>query len=193
MRPADAGFAVGQRRQRGNAPARHCRAGSAAFGGGLRCGAPTPQQQRGDAGALGGDLQSPPGNHRQPAHLADHRGERRFAQSFFKRPENVVVARGADQHDSRRVEAMCGEPRPVQIALLEAPQDHAVWNPSGDGGSESGSGGAVLLVRTGAENLVQRAQCQSAARQSAVERRDPKRQYPVAHRVRPLDAPDALL
>jgi hypothetical protein len=144
---------------------------------------------------FGGKLQSPAGDHRQPADLANDRGERRRAQSLFERPQDVVVARRADQSDSRRVEAVLGETRSVQIVLLEAPQHEAagIAQPSGDGGGKAGRGGAVFLVGTGAENLVHRAECQPALRQGAVDRRDAERQHPMAHRVRPLDAPDALL
>jgi hypothetical protein len=140
-------------------------------------------------------LKSPASDHRQPAHLADHRGERGRAQSLFERPQDVVVACRANQRDPRRVEPMPGEARPIQVALLEAPQDHAarMADSPGDGGSEPGSGSAVFLIGAGAEYLVQRAERQPAGRQRPIDRRDPERQHPVAQRIRPFEAPNALL
>ena len=46
-----------------------------ALGRRLGAGTPAAQQQGGDAGALGGELQAAAGDHRQAADLADHRGE----------------------------------------------------------------------------------------------------------------------
>jgi hypothetical protein len=95
---------------------------------------------------------------------------------------------------------MRGEPRPVQIGALKAPQDETLLlqrinrgEPPGDSCSEPGRRGAVLLVGAGADDVVQRAQRQPAARQSPVERRDAKRRHPMAQCVRPLDPTDAVL
>jgi hypothetical protein len=86
-----------------------------------------------------------------------------------------------------------GEPRPIQITLLQAPQDDAVTHSPGDAGGEARGGGAIFLVDAGAEDFVQRAQGQPAARQGVVDRRGPKRQHATAQRVWPLDPADAVL
>jgi len=86
-----------------------------------------------------------------------------------------------------------GEPRPIQITLLQAPQDDAVTRSPGDAGGEARGGGAILLIDAAAEDFVQRAQGQPACRQGAVDRRGPKRQRSMPQRVRPLDPADAVL
>ncbi len=95
---------------------------------------------------------------------------------------------------------MRGKAGPVQIGALEAPQHEPLLlqrtsrgEPPGDSGGEPGRRGAVLLVGAGADDVVQRAQRQPAARQSPIERRDAKRRHPMAQRVRPLDPADAVL
>ena len=51
---------------------------------------------------------------------------------------------------------------------------------------------AVLLVAARAQDLVQGAPRQPAARQGPVDRGDAERQHPVLRRRRPLDPPDPL-
>lgn len=176
---------------------------------------PAAQQQGGDAGTLGGELQPAARDHRQPADFADHRGDAakgaRRAQPFFERPQDVVVARRRDPHDPHRVEPMRGEARPVKVATLQTPQHEArdplppllqrisskksrAWpNPPGDAGDKARGGSAILLVNAGAEDFVQRAQGQPTAGQRAVDRGNAEGQHPVAQRIRALDPADAIL
>jgi hypothetical protein len=50
-----------------------------------------------------------------------------------------------------------GEPQSVKIAVLEAPQDEATADSPDNTGNKPGRGRTVLLVRSGAEDFVQRA------------------------------------
>jgi hypothetical protein len=72
-----------------------------------------------------------------------------------------------------------GKPRPVQIAVPEAPQHHAkpisLGDSSGDAGGKPGGCGAIFLIRAAPDDFVQRAQGQPAVRQGLVERGDAKR------------------
>lgn len=88
---------------------------------------------------------------------------------------------------------MLEEPRPVQIASLQHPQHKALAEPSGDAGDKACRGGAVLLVKPGAEDFVHRAERQPAARQDTVDRGNLKRQRPMPQRAWPLDPADAVL
>ena len=150
---------------------------------------------------LGGELQPAPGDHRQPADLADDDGDPagrlRSAQSLFKHPQDVVVARCLHHDDARRVEPMFREPGAVKVAALQAPQHQAgvalSGDAPGDAGGKPGRRSAVFLVTARALEFVQRAQGQPTARQRVVERRDSKRQNAVTGRIRPLDAADAVL
>lgn len=159
---------------------------------------PTPQHKGGEAGLLGGELQPTARHHRQAADLADHGGDapRNITgrvQPLLHRPQDVVVARRADQHETAGIEPPGGEARPVKIAPPEAPQHGAGAQPPDDPGGKPGGDRGILLVGAGAEDLVQRAQCQSAARQGAVERRDPERHDAVPRRAWPLEPPDAVV
>src|ERR1051326_7349465 len=173
-----------------DAPAGHGGARPLAFSRGFRAVAPAPQQKGRDAGMLGGELQPAAGDKRQSPDLADHRDEAGGAQPFFDGPQYVLVARRADDDKARRVEPMRQEPRPVQIGPLQAPQHRPRAKAGEDAGDKAASGGAVLLVAALPEDLVHRAQGEAAARQGAVDRRDPGRQDPVASRL--LDMPDSL-
>jgi hypothetical protein len=153
---------------------------------------PTPQQQGGDAGTLGGELQPATRHHRQPADFADHRGDSGGAQPFFERPQDVVVARGGDPHDPRRVEPVPGETWAVKIAAFETPQDDAAADSSGDTGGKPGGGGAIFLVGAVPLDFVQRAERQATAGQHLVDRGDAERQHSVAQRARPFDPPDSI-
>jgi hypothetical protein len=86
-----------------------------------------------------------------------------------------------------------GEARPVKVAVLQTPQHEAAADSPDDAGGKSGRGRGILLIRPGAEDFMQRAQGQPAFRQSAVDRRDAKRQRAVRPRRAAFDAPDALL
>jgi hypothetical protein len=111
-----------ERGQRRHPPAGQGGARPLAFGRRLFGIAPAPQQKRGDAGALGGELQPPAGDHRQAPHLADHGGEAGHAQPFFHRPQDLVVALGENEHEAAGIEPVRDETRPVQIRPLQAPQ-----------------------------------------------------------------------
>jgi hypothetical protein len=100
-----------------------------------------------------------------------------------------------------------GKARSIKIGLLQAPQNDAATRLSlflqgiyrvtpdspGDRGGKPRGGRTVLLIGAGAADFMQRAQGQPAARQSAVDRGDAKRQYAVMRRIRLFDAPDAVL
>jgi hypothetical protein len=101
--------------------------------------------------------------------------------------------RGADDRDPRRVEPVLGQPRPVKVALLEAPQHGPFVEAPGDAGDKPRGGGAILLIGSGAEDFMHRAERQPAIRQDLIDRRDSKRQHSVTRRAIPLDAADALL
>ena len=115
-----------ERGQRGDPPAGHGRARPLAFGHRLFAIAPAPQQKSGNAGALGGELQPAAGDHRQSPDLADDGGKAGGAQSFLDRPQQLVIALGAEQHKAGRIEAVREEARPVQIRSLQAPQHQAI-------------------------------------------------------------------
>lgn len=111
------------RGQRGDPPAGQRRTRLVALGGRL-CGiAPAPQQQGGDAGTLGGKLQTAPGDHRQVADLADHRSEPRFPQPLLDGPQDVVIAPRPNQHEAGGIEPVRHQARAVKVRPLEAPQD----------------------------------------------------------------------
>ena len=205
-RSADPRLAIGRGGQRRDAPAGHRSARPRPLGGGLRAGTPAPQDQRGDARTLGGKLQPAPGDHRQPANLADDGGNSRHAQSFFERPENVVVACRPDADDPRRVKPVRGKARPVKIAVFEAPQDDAAQPPSlflqginrrtnstDNACGKSGGDRSIFLIGTLPVNLMQRTECKPAARQSAVDRGEAERQEPAAQYTTLLDPANALL
>ena len=139
---------------------------------------------------LGSELQAAASDERQSPDLADHRDEARGAQPFLDGPQDVLVAWRADHDEARRVEPTRQEPRPVQVGPLQAPQHRPRANAGEDAGDKAASGGAVLLVAALPEDLVYRAQGEAAARQRAVDRRDPERQDAVASRL--LDLPDSL-
>lgn len=88
---------------------------------------------------------------------------------------------------------MSGEPRPVEIAVLQAPQDEPAGDSPDDPGDKSRSSGGVFLIGAGTEDFMQGAERQTAPRQGAVDRGDAERQHPVAPRIRPLDPADAVL
>ena len=65
------------------------------------------------------------------------------------------------------------------------------WRKAGeDAGDKAGSGGAVLLIATLAQNLVHRAERKPAARQGAVDRGDLEGQHAMPRRR--LDLPDPI-
>jgi len=144
------GGRVGARGQRGDPPAGRGRARPLALGHCFLGIAPAPQQEGGDAGALGSELQAAAGDHRQAPHFAGHRGEAGRAQPFFHRPQDLVVALGEQNHEAGRVEPVLGQSRPVQIRPLQAPQHHALTRlaPSGlatlSRGAGEGYDGACL-------------------------------------------------
>ena len=74
---------------------------------------------------------------------------------------------------------MRGKPRPVKIAVPEAPQHHAkpisLGDSSGDAGGKPGGTGTVFLIGAASDDFVQRTQGQPAIRQGLVERGDAKR------------------
>ena len=87
--------------------------------------------------------------------------------------------------ETRRVEAEPGEAGCVEVATDETPQHGAgavaatgaaAGEPRQDAGREGGGDRAVLLVRPGAHDLVQRARRQPAAGQHGVDRGDAERQ-----------------
>jgi len=59
-------------------------------------------------------------------------------------------------------------------------------------GGKGGGERAIFFVAAGSQDLVHGAPCESAARQSPVDRRNTERQNPMRRRRRPLDPPDAL-
>jgi hypothetical protein len=59
-----------------------------------------------------------------------------------------------------------------------------------EAGDKAASGGAVLLVAAGPEDLVHRTQGEAAAGESLVDRRDPEWQHAMTDRL--LDVPDPL-
>src|SRR5580700_11516792 len=178
------------RGQRGDPPAGQGRARPLAFGQRLRAIAPPPQHKGGDAGALGGELQPAAGDHRQPPDLADHGGKAGGAQPLLHRPQELVVAFGADQHQAGGIEPVREEPRPVQIRPRQAPQHRTSTKAGEDAGDKAGSGGAILLIAALPKDLVHGAEREAAARQGAVDRREAKGQHAMPRRR--LDLPDPI-
>jgi hypothetical protein len=145
---------------------------------------------------LRGELQSSACHRWEGADFADHRGDASDAQPFLHRPQDVGVACDPHQHQARGIESMRCKTGPVKVRLSEAPQHDAVRNISGspeprDGtGGEGGGEGAVFIVAARPENFMQGTARQAAARQCPVDRGDPKRQYAMCRRRRPLNPPN---
>ena len=114
------------RRQRSDPPSGCGRIRQSAFTRRLPPIAPAPQQKGDDAGALRGELQ--PAAHHRGEHpdFADHRDDAGSAQPLLHRPQDLGVARCPDQHETRRIEPVGGDPGPVEIRAGQAPQHHAV-------------------------------------------------------------------
>ncbi len=191
---SDPRLAAGRgRRHCGDTPARRRGARPAALARRLRRIAPAPHDEGGDTGALGGELQAAARHHRQRSDLADHcRGDAAGAQPLLHRPQNLGVVRGPDQHEAAGIEPLGGEAEAVKIRSLQTPRHNAIGGrgePADDAGGKGGGERAVLLVAAPADNFVQGAAHQPAARQHAVDRGDPERHHPVLHRRRPLDPP----
>src|SRR5436190_5048102 len=179
------------RRQGGDAPAGYRRTWPLPLGR-RRCGvAPAPQNQSGDAGAFGGKLQTAARHHRQAADLPDHGGEAGAAQAFFDGPQNVVIARRPNDYEARRIEAVRRQPQPVKVGPLQAPQNGAI-EAGQDAGGKAGWRSAVFLVAALTQDLVHGAQCQTAARQGAIDLGDAERQHAMPGCRRMLDPPNPI-
>ncbi len=195
QRPADARLARGggNARQGGDPPLRRRRGRHAALPRRDAAGRPAAQHQRRDARGLGGKLQPPSRRRRQVGDLAEHRGDAAVAvavaaaaalpQRLLHRPQHIGVAPPPHDEEPRRVEAESGETGRVEVAADETPQHGApdtaagAGKPRQDAGREGGGDRAVLLVRPGARDLVQRARRQPPAGQHGVNRGDAERQH----------------
>ncbi|MDB5411315.1 MAG: hypothetical protein JWL84_6227 [Rhodospirillales bacterium] len=177
-RRPDAGLAGVAAGGGGDAPAGHRDAGRRALPLGDGEAAPAPQHQRRDAARLGSELQAAAGGRRQHGDLAEHGGERARAQPLLHRPEDLLVGTAARQDQPVRRQTVGGEAGRVEIVARGAPQHAAAGlarQPGENAGGESGSDGAVLLIRPRPQNLVQRAEGDAATRQRFIERGDCER------------------
>jgi hypothetical protein len=181
------------RGQCGDPPAGQRRARPVAFGRRLRGIAPAPQDQGGDAGALGDELQAAARDHRQMADLADHGGQPRTqtgTQPYLDGPQDLIVAARPDQHEASGVEPVGQKAGAIKIRPPEAPQDWANPEPGEDAGGKTRRGSAVFLIAAGPRYLVHGAAREAATRQAQVKRGDAEGQDAMPGG--PLDMPDAI-
>jgi orotate phosphoribosyltransferase len=155
--------------------------------------APAPQDQGGDAGALGGELQAAARDHRQMADLADHGGKPRgqtAAQPFLDGPQDLLVASRPDQHEAGGAKPMGQEAGAIKVQPPEAPQHRPDAEPGEDAGDKTRRGSAVFLIAADAGYLVHGAARQAATRQGKVDRADLEWQHAMPGGL--FDMPDAI-
>lgn len=146
-----------RRRERANTPARNRghgtgELGPAAFG--------TAQQQRGDAGRLGGQLQPAGGGEGDaPGDFGHDPGEATLTQAFFHDEQSVFASCFGVDH-AIRMQPGGGEAGRKQVMMFEHPEDGSS-DAGQDAGSEQGGSGPVLEIGRLAGNLVQRAERQA--------------------------------
>ena len=130
-------------------------------------------------------LQPPALRQIERAHLADHGGEAAAAQSFFQRPERVVIAACFQMQQARRVATAAGKGPGIKVALPRHPQRlaatrslRAAEQPRTHRGGEA----RFLKIEAGAGKFMQRAKPKPAARQILIDGGN----APIDHRCRPL-------
>jgi hypothetical protein len=126
---------------------------------------PAPAQQGGhDAGLFGGQLQPARGDEAQAAgKFPHHGGEAAMRETLLHRRQHILAPIGASlggagigEHEAGGVQTGTGEAGGEQIVLLVHPQ-HRPLQPSQHAGEEQGGGGAMLGIRAGAGDFMQRA------------------------------------
>ena len=75
---------------------------------------------------------------------------------------------------------MLGKPRPIQVALFEAPQHQAIAEPTDNAGGKPGRCGGIFLISAASQNFMQRTERQPATRQRLVNRINAERQHAMA-------------
>jgi len=186
---ADARFVGGLAGKRLDPPARHCRVGRPTLATGHVGIAPATQRQRGDAGIFRGKLQPAARRQGKRRHLANHRGERLAAQPFLHGPEHVFVISALHQDEPFWRQPAGSKAGAIEIFGRKAPQ-HPLrrQEPCQDARDESGGGGTIFLIDPAAGDLMQRSQCQAAAGQGGINRRNAKRQNHRPHLSLPCHA-----
>lgn len=118
---------------------------------------PASAQQGGHhAGFLRPQLQAAGGDETQTAgEFPHHGGEAGMRQAFLHRRQDLFAGLGEQQAGG--VQARAGEAGGEQVRPFLHPQ-HRPLHPGQDPGEEQGRGGAMLGIRTGAGDLMQRAQ-----------------------------------
>jgi len=141
----------GLRRQCGDPPSGYRRIRQSTFARRLSSVAPAPQQKSGDAGALRGELQPAARHGGECSDFTDHRGDAGSAQAFLHRPQDLVIVRCLDQHQTPGIKPVGSKPGSIEIRAGQAPQPHTVsrrHEARDDAGGKGGGEHAILLVAT---------------------------------------------
>jgi hypothetical protein len=183
----------GARRESAHPPARRRRIRQSAPAHRLIPASPAPQNESGDAGAFGGELQPAACQKVQPADFARHGGDPGSAQPLLHRPQDEIIAARLDEKEARGIEPKGGQARAIEISSGEAPQNAAACrretpqNAGGKGGGER----TILFVSARSEDLVQNPPGEPACGQGAIDRGEAKGDDPVRW-ASSLDLPHAL-
>lgn len=182
------------RRESGDPPARRRRVRKSALARRLLGALPAPQNESGNAGTFGRELQAAAPEEVEPPDLARYGGDPGSAQPLLHRPQEAIVAPRLDEKEAGGIEPEGIKARAIKIGRGEAPQNAAAFGRKTPQ-SESGKGGgkrAVLLLGARAEDLVQSPSREPASRQGAIDCRKAKGDDPVRASRRPLDLPHIL-
>jgi hypothetical protein len=128
------------------------------------------------AGTLCCKLKTAGGRHGKPRNFGDHCAKSAMPQPFLKTCQHRLLVSGFDEDHPVRRKSDLAQRRREQILAGHAPQ-HAPPGPRCDPSGEERSGSAVDRAVTATGHFVQRAERQSAFRQTPINGLDAERQY----------------